>query len=133
MSGFPVSGGLAKHIKVLLILRSNVIKFLWVIKRVRSFDEFRHKPSLAFCFPVQIWKTASLAQGFNARFVRGRSELDTRSSQTKDSKNFICQFPCLAFSILGKSMGVQHTMLPDGQPKNYSIRCACIAVWPKRK
>ena len=25
-------------------------------------------------------------------------------------------FPCLAFSTLGKSMGVKHTVLPDGQP-----------------
>ena len=24
-------------------------------------------------------------------------------------------FPCLAFSTLGKSMGVKHTVLPDGQ------------------
>ena len=41
-------------------------------------------------------------------------------------------FPCLAFSISGMSMGVKHTVLPDGQPPpNCSIHCACTAVWSK--
>ena len=30
-------------------------------------------------------------------------------------------FPCLAFITLGKSMGVKHRVLPDGQPQIISF------------
>ena len=40
-------------------------------------------------------------------------------------------FPCLTFTYSEKSMGVKHTVLPDGQPPNCSIHCACTAVWAK--
>ena len=41
------------------------------------------------------------------------------------------QFPCLAFSALEKSMGVKHTVLPDGQPPTVAFIVLAQMCGPK--
>ena len=52
--------------------------------------------------------TASMAQLYNARFVRVRLGLDTRSTHTKDLKNWYMLFPYLVLSTLEKGIGDKH-------------------------
>ena len=40
-------------------------------------------------------------------------------------------FPCLAFRISGKSMGVKHTVLPDGQPPTVPLIVLAQLCGPK--
>ena len=70
------------------------------------------------------YKVVALWQ--NARCVCGRSGFDTRSSHDLENgfekwpwknnrlEKWYMLFPCLAFSTLGKSMGLKHAVLPDG-------------------
>ena len=39
--------------------------------------------------------------------------------------------PCLAFSTLGKSTGVKHTVLPDGQPPTAAFTVLAQLCGPK--
>ena len=40
-------------------------------------------------------------------------------------------FPCLAFSTSGKSMGVKHSVLPDGQPPAVAFTVLAQLCGPK--
>ena len=52
------------------------------------------------------------------------------SHQILDKKWYML-FPCLAFSFLGKSMGDQHTVLPDGQPPTVAFTVLAQLCDPK--
>ena len=77
----------------------------------RSFAQ--HGPSSSFNVGI----ASFIAQHTpHTHLVRGRLGFNTQSNHTKNLKKWYMLLPCLAFSTLGKSMGVKHTVLPDGQP-----------------
>ena len=73
---------------------------------------------------------ASTAVCMNARFLRGRSGLDTRLSHTKDLKNGTCYF-LDQHSALWERAWEWKTQCYQMASRNCIIHCACMAVWPK--
>ena len=67
-----------------------------------------------------------MVQWLNARFACGRQGLDAPSNHTEDLVMvYAVSLPKL--SILGKRMGVKHTVVPNGQPR--LLHSLCLHSW----